>query len=47
MNLQKHFDMNITTKRYMRLGTYVVAIWNGAQIGLNLCNSGRKIYSFH
>ena len=27
----------------MRLGAYVVAIWNDTQIGLNLCNFGKKI----
>jgi len=35
--------MSVRTKRYLRLGAYVVAIWNGTQIGLNLCNFGKKI----
>ena len=25
----------------------MVAIWNGTQIGLNLCNLGRKLYLIH
>jgi hypothetical protein len=29
-------------KTIFRLGAYVVAIWNGTQIGLNLCNFGKK-----
>jgi hypothetical protein len=24
-----------------------VAIWNGKRVGLNLCNFGRELYSFH
>ena len=34
-------------KTHSKFGTYVVAIWNDTQIGLNLCNFGRKLYSFH
>ena len=34
------FDMSERTKQYMMLGTYVVAIWNNTQIGLNLYNVG-------
>ena len=30
-------------KPYLRLGVYVVAIWNGVQIGLNVCHFGKKI----
>ena len=37
-----HFDMSVRTKRYLRLGAYVVAIRNGTQSGLHLCNLGKK-----
>ena len=30
-NLRKHFDMSVRTKQYLRLGAYVVAIWNGIE----------------
>ena len=46
-NLRKHFIMSVTSKQYMRLGAYVVAIWDDTQSGLDLCNLGRKLYSFH
>ena len=35
------------TRRYLRLGMYVVAVWSSIQIGLNLCNFGKRLYSFH
>ena len=35
--------MSVRTKRCLGLGAYVVAIWNGIQIGLNLCNFDKKI----
>ena len=46
-NLQKHFDMSVITKQYLRLGAYVVATWNDTQIGLKFYNFGWKLYSFH
>ena len=42
-NLRKHFDMSVRTKRYSRLGMYVVAIWSGIQIGQSLCSFGKKV----
>ena len=39
--------MSVRTKRYLRLGAYVVAIWNDTQIGLNLCNFGKKKNYIH
>ena len=44
--LHKHFDMSVRTKQYLKLGAYVVAIWKNTQIGPNLFNFGRKLYSF-
>jgi hypothetical protein len=34
-------------KTLFKASAYVVAIWNATQIGLNLCNFGRKLYSLH
>ena len=34
-------------KTILRFDAYVIAIWNGTQIGLNLCNFGKKKYSLH
>ena len=39
--------MSVRTKQYLRLGAYVVAIWNGTQIDRDLCHFGRKLNSFH
>ena len=48
-DLRKHCNcyMSVRTKWYLRLDAYMVAISNGTQIGLNLCNFGRKVHSFH
>ena len=37
--------MSVRTKWYLRLGAYAVAIWNGTQIDLNLCNFGKWTYA--
>ena len=46
-DLWKHFDMSVRANRYLRLGAYVVAFWNGTRIGMHLCNFGKKLCSFH
>ena len=45
--LWKYFDISVRTKRYLRLGAFVVAFWNDTQICLDLCNFGKKLCSFH
>ena len=47
LEFTEHVNMSMRTKRYLRLDAYVVAIWNVTQISLNLCNFGRKLYTFH
>ena len=39
--------MSVRTKQYLMLGVYVLAVWSGIQLGLNLCNFGKRVYSFH
>ena len=46
-NLWKYINMSVRTKPCLRLGMYVVAIESGIQIGLNLCNFGKRTHSFN
>ena len=47
LQFKEPYNISVRTKQYLRLGMYVVAIWSGIQIGLDLCSSSKRLYSFH